>query len=1055
MSIWCISSSDAASPINFQAINGQIYGNCKPFVFKGVNWHGFETDLRVVDGLFNFTIDAFAQNISRLGFNVVRFPISLENVVVNMQIDWASYNKSKNPELGWWAPVISSEALQVVIKKLADYNILVVLAMTHLKNSDFHDLSKNVPDLWYEGDITPTFTASALNILSKRYCNNWNVIGIDLFPPGDSATWGTNDNSTDWGMASVMFANGVLGQCPRLLVFVQGVGDGNGDVGVDLSGALTSPIGQRLIQKQRLVFGVQAYGPGTYKSRPEFLVKEFPGNLNDLYRRLVTQIASSTKVPVVVTEWGAGVGVSSTDNGVVRESIWATAFSNFLQNQGLSSFYFGLSPGGKITVGGLYNDNTYKTLNPQKLALVGKFTGTTVESTARTFCTVPDPTSTKAPSPTVTPSAKPSFSLDFVSAGGKLYANGVPFVFAGVNWFGAETSVNAPHGFWAQPWSFFVNFVSNRGFNAVRIPLSVEGVWFNSPVEPASINRNLNPDLVNGTLLSVLDIIVNGFSEKQILVVLDMHRLAPSNSSSELWYSSTWTEEQLSQAWETLATRYCSFPNVVAADLFGEPHGAATWGNDDPITDWRMAAGRIGNRVLSKCPRWLIFVQGIAYNTDPGANVNPAIDYPVMLSDPSKLVYAPHLYGPGVSGLTDTWTAADFPLNLRSHFETWFGRVAQQTGNAVVAGEWGSSYLKTDEKLHTDAMVSYFLELNMGSFYWALSPSSRDPGGLLLVDFTTPEDAKLNMLQIVPRTFVADAISATGGAVATGTPIPVVAPVVTSTPAFSSFVTATPSATPTLTATQIIVPIFGDQKVASSGDSFPIIPIAVGGALVVAALLAILCIIYRKRILPCLGTAVNWATGITGNEGQKLDGQRHDDFFNNPEHAVTYDKSLKHDDPFYVSALAAAKGQNIHDKKSVAEMALAKSLRAQTTPRSGMSTPKLDRSATPTTAPNLGRSAAPSPAPSMDRAVSPARSIVVIPRSSAPSPAPSMLTPPANTLRSSEKSNSKEKKVLAKAKDVKKAPPAPIKASDDEDIMSSGRSIKSQDILVSVPKEWN
>ena len=109
-----------------------------------------------------------------------------------------------------------------------------------------------------------------------------------------------------------------------------------------------------------------------------------------------------------------------------------------------------------------------------------------------------------------------------------------------------------------------------------------------------------------------------------------------------------------------LAERYCAEPNVIAADLFNEP-ADATWVHKgekiDFFTDWPSAASRLGNHVLDICPRWLIVVAGVANkggqckdsasNTHCwwGENFIGHATRPVELSDPSKLVLSPHVYG--------------------------------------------------------------------------------------------------------------------------------------------------------------------------------------------------------------------------------------------------------------------------------------------------------------------------------------------------------------------------------------------------------------------------
>ena len=73
-------------------------------------------------------------------------------------------------------------------------------------------------------------------------------------------------------------------------------------------------------------------------------------------------------------------------------------------------------------------------------------------------------------------------------------------------------------------------------------------------------------------------------------------------------YDDTHTEADLIGGFLLLVDRYRNAKNILGAELFNEPY-AATWG-DGSVTDWRAAAGRIGNAILDTGVGWLIFVQG-------------------------------------------------------------------------------------------------------------------------------------------------------------------------------------------------------------------------------------------------------------------------------------------------------------------------------------------------------------------------------------------------------------------------------------------------------------
>ena len=83
--------------------------------------------------------------------------------------------------------------------------------------------------------------------------------------------------------------------------------------------------------------------------------------------------------------------------------------------------------------------------------------------------------------------------------------------------------------------------------------------------------------------------------------------------------------------------------------------GAVNRGTGCAETDWRLAAERIGSAILQLEPRLLIFVEGVSGNCCPvptrqaafwGGALDSAAAAPVRLP-PGRLVYSPHVYGPG------------------------------------------------------------------------------------------------------------------------------------------------------------------------------------------------------------------------------------------------------------------------------------------------------------------------------------------------------------------------------------------------------------------------
>ncbi|KAF8354645.1 hypothetical protein PRIPAC_96268, partial [Pristionchus pacificus] len=168
-----------------------------------------------------------------------------------------------------------------------------------------------------------------------------------------------------------------------------------------------------------------------------------------------------------------------------------------------------------------------------------------------------------------------------------------PFVLKGINYFGFESETYTPHGIWSYDLNFYLDFIKNNNFNAIRVPFSLEMVKNN----PSNLNINCgsNPGLCGKTALQLLDAFIDRAAERGLLIMLDNHRITPGGGISELWYNNEYPESQVISLWQSLITRYSDRWNVFAIDLKNEPHDSASWGNSNAATDWNKAAERIIN----------------------------------------------------------------------------------------------------------------------------------------------------------------------------------------------------------------------------------------------------------------------------------------------------------------------------------------------------------------------------------------------------------------------------------------------------------------------------
>lgn len=253
------------------------------------------------------------------------------------------------------------------------------------------------------------------------------------------------------------------------------------------------------------------------------------------------------------------------------------------------------------------------------------------------------------------------------------------FVFKGVSWYGMEEKYALLQGLERVPMHELLDLVASNGFNALRIPLSVECVLHDCVANQfGGAVGQTNPAVHQLRYSQLLSLLIREATRRHLLVLLDMHRLSAGDRNNPLWHDGAISEAELIRAWEKLAHAHCASHGVVGADLFNEPWAAA-WGHGADDQDWAAAAERIGSAVSRACPRWLLFVEGVSHTTASGeagakgqsayghnwaSNLEGLHKRPLGgLPEPSKLVLSPHIYGPSVAP-QPYFEDKDFPANM-------------------------------------------------------------------------------------------------------------------------------------------------------------------------------------------------------------------------------------------------------------------------------------------------------------------------------------------------------------------------------------------------------
>jgi endoglucanase len=334
-----------------------------------------------------------------------------------------------------------------------------------------------------------------------------------------------------------------------------------------------------------------------------------------------------------------------------------------------------------------------------------------------------------------------------------------PVRISGINWYGFETSSEAPNGLWSQDYKAIIDDIAHLGYNTIRLPWSDQMVEDNPVPNIISFYGSggpINTDLKGLHSLDVMDKIIDYAGQDGLKVILDNHRSEAGNSAEQngLWYTSQYPESSWINDWTALARRYASNPTVVGVDLRNEPHTpsyqsygtGATWGTGSTTTDWRLAAERAGDAVLAVNPDLLIAVEGIDVYQAPGSgtsdsdwwggNLEGAAQYPVQLTVPNRLVYSAHDYGPDL--YQQTWFNSSTTYDsLVAVWNKFWGYLAASNTAPVWVGEFGTTNTASDISSSTPGsqgqwfsnLVQYIKSNNLNWTYWALN--GEDSFGLL------------------------------------------------------------------------------------------------------------------------------------------------------------------------------------------------------------------------------------------------------------------------------------------------------------------------------------
>lgn len=298
----------------------------------------------------------------------------------------------------------------------------------------------------------------------------------------------------------------------------------------------------------------------------------------------------------------------------------------------------------------------------------------------------------------------------------------------GLNWFGFETNCNVIHGLWAQNYSTIRNVIVENDFNAIRIPISLETAL---NIENTIVNNHCithEPKFNDKSVKYILDFIFDDFYKNDIDILLDIH--------NENGIITEYPNHKIIDAWIHLLSFYNNKNNLIGIDIKNEPHGKITW------PEWEVFVWEVINSIETKYVyNKLYFIEGIQDKESGWGNDFSNINKDSFLLNHPKIVFSPHVYGTDVRG--------DIALYQKENkFHEWFGFLKDISNNAIIIGEFGGKY-NTDNDIKWHHLLSNYLikkKLNKSFFYWCLNPNSGDTNGILMQNWLSVDNDKLNFI---------------------------------------------------------------------------------------------------------------------------------------------------------------------------------------------------------------------------------------------------------------------------------------------------------------------
>jgi endoglucanase len=254
----------------------------------------------------------------------------------------------------------------------------------------------------------------------------------------------------------------------------------------------------------------------------------------------------------------------------------------------------------------------------------------------------------------------------------------VSAVIKGYNFYGLETPRKDFVCSWANPISYYIDKLYDLGFNAIRLPFSLEYVR-------------------EGNFARMDDFFRAVSKHPDIRVVMDLHRVFASHQGDVPTEGGT-TLHQFIAGWNLILQRYHQNPQVVAVDIYNEYQGT-----DEKY--WNSIAKQIVQGIEDKFPNRFVYYVG---GTRWGGNLHG-----ISLEDlpfAHRINYTIHKYH--FSGDPSEW---DWSFGEYKH--------------KVNVGEWGFFSEKPEQVEWAKRFIAWLISKGIrDNFFWTIAHSGDTNG---------------------------------------------------------------------------------------------------------------------------------------------------------------------------------------------------------------------------------------------------------------------------------------------------------------------------------------